>query len=358
MTRRRNTTGIVFSFSLALGRDHPAMVTERWARLRRLALPALGAAVVVWAARHLSTVGASWSAAWHLIAHLPWPWPVGLGVVWLLGLCVHTVVLTASMPGLTHRRALALNLSGSAVANVLPLGGVAGTALNLGMVRGWGHSTLEFARFVVVSKAWDVVAKLVMPLVAVAVLLASGRAGVLWLVAGLAGAVAAALVVAALLGRATPLLRVVAAVEWCARRLGRPPSASWTAAVAALLEGADRLVRRRWAELSWGMAGYWLLQGALLWLCLRAVGAHLPLPVVLAGLVTERALTLLALTPGGAGLVETGTIAVLIALDADPSAALAGVLLFRGFVFLAEIPVGGLAAALWLVNRRLVSRSA
>ena len=34
---------------------------------------------------------------------------------------------------------------------------------DLGMVRGWGHSTLEFARFVVVSKAWDVVAKLVMP---------------------------------------------------------------------------------------------------------------------------------------------------------------------------------------------------
>jgi uncharacterized membrane protein YbhN (UPF0104 family) len=343
------------------------MVTERWLRARRLALPVLGAAAVVWAARHLSTLGASWSTAWHLIAQLAWPWPVGLGVLWLLGLCVHTVVLTASMPGLTHRRALALNLSGSAVSNVLPLGGVAGTALNLGMVRGWGHSRLDFARFVVVSKAWDVIAKLVMPLVAVAVLLIGGvldvgRVAGLWLAAGLAGAVVAGLVVAALLGRAAPLLRAVAAVErpgrWCLRRLGREPATAWTAAVATLLDGADRLVRRRWAELSWGMTLYWLLQGALLWLCLIAVGAHLPVPIVLAGLVTERALTLLALTPGGAGLVETGTIAMLIALGADPTAALAGVLLFRGFVFVAEIPVGGLAAALWLVTRRTAPRSA
>jgi uncharacterized membrane protein YbhN (UPF0104 family) len=343
------------------------MGTERGVRVRRFALLALGAAAVVWAARHLSAVGASWSVAWHLISRLNWHWLVGLGVVWLLGLCVHTVVLTASMPGLSHRRALTLNLSGSAVANVLPLGGVASTALNLGMVRGWGHSTLEFARFVVVSKAWDVVAKLVMPLVAVALLLSwdavdLGRTGMLWLAGGLGSATAAGLMIAALLGRATPLLRVVAAVEsawgWCRRRFGREPVTGWTDAVAALLEGADRLVRRRWAELSWGMAGYWLLQGALLWLCLVAVGAHLPIPVVLAGLVTERVLTLLALTPGGAGLVETGTIAVLIALGTDPTAALAGVLLFRGFVFAAEIPVGGIATALWLVTRRTVSRSA
>jgi uncharacterized protein (TIRG00374 family) len=128
--------------------------------------------------------------------------------------------------------------------------------------------------------------------------------------------------------------------------------------VADLLDGTDRLVRRRWAELSWGMAGYWLLQGALLWLCLTAVGAHLSPPVVLAGLVTERALTLLAITPGGAGLVETGTIAVLIGLGADPTGALAGVLLFRGFVFVAEIPVGGLATAMWLMTRRAAARPA
>jgi uncharacterized membrane protein YbhN (UPF0104 family) len=45
-------------------------------------------------------------------------------------------------------------------------------------------------------------------------------------------------------------------------------------------------------------------------------------------------------------------IAVLIALGTDPTGALAGVLLFRAFVFIAEIPVGGLATAVWLATRR------
>ncbi|GAA2371764.1 lysylphosphatidylglycerol synthase transmembrane domain-containing protein [Dactylosporangium salmoneum] len=334
-------------------------------RGRRAALLLVGVAIVVWSAMHLSALGASWTQAWHLIANLGWRWPIFLGVVWLLGLVVHTSVLTASLPGLSHRRALTLNLSGSAVSNVLPLGGVAGTALNLGMVRGWGHTGLEFARFVVVSKAWDLVAKLVMPLVAVALLLLANAGplghGLLWLGCSALSAGAGLLVVAALMGRAAPLLRLVALAErlWTrrprrTRSAADDPDASpgWTAATAALLDGTDRLVRRRWAELSWGMAGYWLLQGALLWFCLAAIHVRLPLPVVLAALVAERLLTLAAITPGGAGVVEAGTIAVLIALGADPTDALAGVLLYRAFVFVAEIPVGGLATALWLLGRR------
>ncbi|WP_238009155.1 lysylphosphatidylglycerol synthase transmembrane domain-containing protein [Dactylosporangium sp. AC04546] len=318
----------------------------------RVALFVVAAAAVVWAASHASAVGASWSRAGHLIAGLGWRWLLVLGFVWFLGLWVHTVVLTASLPGLTHRRALTLNLSGSAVSNVLPLGGLAGTTLNLGMIRGWGHSNLEFARFVVVSKAADLVAKLTMPLVAVVVLLLSGTApdgrGVWWLAAAGAAAVAGLLVVAALLGRTAPLLRLVAAAERAVRRR----RTAWTAAVSDLLDGTDRLVRRRWTRLSWGMGAYWLLQGALLWYCCVAVGLDVSVPVVLAALVAERALTLLAITPGGAGLVEAGTVGVLIALRVDPTTALAAVLLFRAFVFAAEIPVGGLATALWLASRR------
>jgi uncharacterized protein (TIRG00374 family) len=100
------------------------------------------------------------------------------------------------------------------------------------------------------------------------------------------------------------------------------------------------------------MAAYWALQGALLWCCCVAVGVRPSLPVVLAALVAERALTLLAVTPGGAGVVEAGTISVLIGLGTDPTASLAAVLLFRAFVFAAEIPVGGVATGLWLLSRR------
>jgi uncharacterized membrane protein YbhN (UPF0104 family) len=317
--------------------------------------------LVVFLAGHLYAAGASWSRSWQLLADLGWQALLGLGVVWLLGLWVHTVVLTASLPGLTHLRALTLNLSGSAVSNMLPLGGLAGTSLNLGMIRGWGHSTLDFARFVLVSKGADLVAKLVMPFVAVTVLLLYGavpHGGPLWLLATAVAAVAGLLVVAALLGRARPLLLLAGAAQRLGDRLlRRAPPTTWTAAAAGLLDGTDRLVRQGWPRLVLGTAAYWLLQGALLWCCCVAVGIGPAPPVVLAALVAERALTLLAITPGGAGLVETGTIGVLIALGVDPTAALAVVLLFRAFVFAAEIPVGGLATGLWLVSRRR-SRSA
>ncbi|WP_051796961.1 lysylphosphatidylglycerol synthase domain-containing protein [Catenuloplanes japonicus] len=323
--------------------------TSRRGRLRRLGLLLAAVLIVVWAGHHLAAAGASWTAAWTSISEVGWRWLLLLGTVWLLGLWVHTFVLDASLPGLTHLRALALNLSGSAVSNMLPLGGVAGTVLNLTMVRGWGHTNRDFARFVVVSKAWDVAARLLLPAVALAALLAAGRLtgfAPFWLAAGLAAATAGTLVVAASLGRAAPILHVVRFAETLLRRTG------WTGAVAALLDGVDRLVRRRWRPLTAGMAGYCLLEGVLLWLCLVAVGVSVPVPVLLAGLAAVRALTLAALTPGGAGLVETGAIAVLIGLGTDATGALAGVLLFRGFVFAAEIPVGGLAVVLWLATRR------
>lgn len=336
----------------------------------RLMLLAGGTAVVVWAALHLSSVGASWSGAWRHLSTVTWQWLAVLGIVWLAGLCVHTVVLSAAMPGLTHRRALTLNLAGSALSNVLPLGGVAGTALNLAMVRGWGHGNLDFARFVVLSKAWDAAAKLVMPLVAVVALLATGslgagRAGLVWLAAAVLAAGAGLLLVAALFGRAGPLLHMVVVAErlrrgWPSRGAGTAaPGATpgWTATAAALLDGTEQLVRHRWATLTWGMACYWLMQGALWWLCLLAVGAALPWPLVLAGLATERLLTLAGITPGGAGLIEAGAVGVLIGLGADATGALAGVLLFRAFIFVAEIPVGGLAAALWLLTRRITART-
>jgi uncharacterized membrane protein YbhN (UPF0104 family) len=315
--------------------------------------------VVALAVRQVYTLGASWSAAFHLIAQLAWQWPLALGVVWLLGLCVHTVVLTASLPGLTRRRALILNLSGSAVSNVLPLGGIAGTALNLGMVRGWGHNGQDFARFTIVSKAWDVVVKLMMPLLAVSTLLLLDRVepggpAWLWFSGAVLSALAGGLLVLALLGRATPFLRVVALAEGLATRR----DTAWSAAITSLLEGTDRLVRRRWAELSGGMAGYLVLQGFLFWLSLTAVGVHLPLTVVFAGLVAERALTLLAVTPSGTGPVEAGTVALLVALGADPTSVLAGVLLYRGFVFVAEIPCGGVATAVWALSRRSGGRLA
>jgi uncharacterized protein (TIRG00374 family) len=101
-----------------------------------------------------------------------------------------------------------------------------------------------------------------------------------------------------------------------------------------------------------GMLGYLLLQLALLWLCFQLLGTSLSLPVLITGLAVERLLTLIPITPGGAGVVEVGTVAALVAMGGDPAAMTAGMVLFRGFTYLLEIPVGGVTLAFWLLANR------
>ena len=330
----------------------------------RVVLLVASLAVATWATVRALAAGASFAAAFELIGRLTWIQVVGLGGVWLLGLYVHAFVLSASLPGLTRLRALTLNLTGSAVSNVLPLGGIAGTALNLSMNRSWGHGRLDFARFVIVSNACGVIAKLLMPAVAIVALFGSGvltpaTAGV-WMAFAAVASAAGLLLLWALCGRATALLRLVRigsrVCSWAARRRDDPVGAAWPATVSALLAGTDRLVRRRWAALTLGMAGYWLAQGALLWCCLLAVGVR-PIPaIVLGGLVAERLMTLVVFTPGGAGPTEAGMVSALIALGTGATGALAGVLLFRAFVFAAEIPVGALTGVAWWAAHRARTR--
>ena len=59
-------------------------------------------------------------------------------------------------------------------------------------------------------------------------------------------------------------------------------------------------------------------------------------------------LSLVLVTPGGVGVPETGCVALLVALGGDPATSAAGVLLYRLFTYLLEIPVGGLGIAWWV----------
>jgi uncharacterized membrane protein YbhN (UPF0104 family) len=109
--------------------------------------------------------------------------------------------------------------------------------------------------------------------------------------------------------------------------------------------------------MSLGIVGYGLLQAALLWACLGAVGAELAPAAVLAGFAVDRVMTLVVITPGALGFVEAGTAATLITLGGDSAAVAAGVLLYRAFTFAIEIPVGGTWLLGWLLGHRAGGRS-
>lgn len=308
--------------------------------------------------------GAPWSDVMAGVRAVPYVDIALLSLLWLGGLLLHTFTLTAALPRLTHRRALALSLTGSAIANVLPLGGAAGMALNYRMIRSWGFTPHAFATYTVVTNVWDVLVKLCVPAVALAWLLASGTTVAGTFLTTTLGATLALLVLSSVIVTvlASPTIarhvgagldRVVTTVL---RYVGS--SRAWRpgATIVRLQGDCSTLVARAWPRLTFGMVAYTASLALLLWGCLHVTEAGLAVPAVMAGFAVERLLTLAGLTPGGAGVVEVGLAGLLILLGGAPLGVVAGVLLYRLFTFGLEIPVGGAGIVGWLWNERRTQR--
>ncbi|MGO4340158.1 lysylphosphatidylglycerol synthase domain-containing protein [Pedococcus sp. 2YAF34] len=329
---------------------------RRVARRAVEALAAVATAVVLLALGLPRIANATWTQIGTVLGSVPLPWFVLLAAVWLAGLWVHTIVLVAALPGLSHRRAFFLNISGSSVSNVVPLGGALGTAVNWWSCRRWGFTTTAFVRWALVTNIWDVLGRLVVPAVALGWFGLEGRGeGDLLLSAGL-GSVAALLAAAALtaflLRTDVGARRLGAAADRLPVRLHR--TAGGQEARAVEMRGAIiELVRHAWPRLTAGKLLYAAAQAALLWLCLAAVGTPPAASVVFAAFAVERVLSLAVVTPGATGFVELGMTAYLVRMGADPASAAAGVLLYRFFVIGMEVPVGGTLLLGWTARQML-----
>lgn len=321
-----------------------------WGRaLLSLALLGL-AGVGIWTAAH-GVAGVSWTEVGKVFHGLHLWQLVALSALWLGGLAVHSVVLAAALPGLGMRRGLVLNLTGSAVANVLPLGGAVATALNWRMARLWGHSNVAFVSFCVLTNVLDVLTKLLLPVVAVVALLSfsiSVPPVLLWVSGGCAVALMGATLTHLLTLQPTDQAEVTAP--------GRSRWETWRDQVLVSLRRVQVLLQQQWVRLVPACLLYIAAQVALLYCCLLAVGLHAPLTVVLMTAAIERLASLFPITPGGAGTAEIGAIAWMVASGLPPVEAVAGVLLYRVFLILMEIPVGGLVLGGWAWQRRLTVR--
>lgn len=311
-------------------------------------------------------VGMSWDDVFAVLAGLSVTTVIALAALWFVGLLTHTLVLTAALPGLSRRRALLLNLSGSAVSNLVPFGGAAGIGVGYAMARTWRITPGSFASFTAISNLWNVIGKL---LVGSALVAGSVIAG-LQLPPSMRNAVVygsgAVLVVALLVVGAFghPIVGGAISRGWdrvangLFVRMGISRRVHVEGVLDRLRKVCSESIVAGWGQLTTGVLAYMGLQAVLLGACLLAVGAHTPLLVVGAAFGVERILSLFPFTPGGAGVAELGSVAVLVALGGDPALMAAGVLLYRTFTFLLEIPVGGASTIVWLLYRTRFSPSA
>ncbi|MFC7384566.1 lysylphosphatidylglycerol synthase transmembrane domain-containing protein [Sphaerisporangium rhizosphaerae] len=301
----------------------------------------------------------SWSEIGARFAALSWPMILLMTVLWLLSLYAYTFVMTSGLPGLTHLQALTLNAAGSAVSNLLPFGGAAGVALTFGMTKGWGFATRPVVVYTLVTGIWNTLFRFILPAAGIIALLVAGRipdprvTSAAWggavSILVLVAVVAAALYwerAADLLGRAADgALRVLP------RRL-RPAEHYAADAVHRLRADTAGIVHRRWPGLSLGMVGFLVMQCLMMAACAVATGAYPGPAETVAVFAVSRVLTSALVTPSGAGIMEGGTAALLIAFGQQPGPATAAAILFGFWTYTIEIPWGGLALGAWSLLRR------
>lgn len=330
------------------------------ARVRRAANVVLGLGLAVgllgWGLPRFAKT--SWSAVWQVVTQVPITHAIGYQVLMVLGLYCYTFTLTGAMPGISHPRALILNVCGSSVSNLLPGGGAVGLAATYSICRSWGFDARRVSTMAIVTGVWNVMARIALPVVAI-VALYVGNTGLPRVLtdAALAGSLSGAAILAAFVAvlwsdrAAETIGRVLdKALGPLLRRFRRTRGTSVRTLALDLRARINDLVRSHFLSLTLGLAGFLGVYYLLFVLIARDTGVDLPLGKLFAAYAIGRLINGVGITPGGLGVTEITTAGVLVGWGALPASATATVVLFTVFTQLMEVPLGGVGWVLWSIT--------
>jgi putative heme transporter len=317
----------------------------------------LAAVLLVWGLPFFAKT--TWSAVFSVLGSIPTGTVIALQGLMLLGLWMYTFTLTGSLPGLRHTRALILNVCGSSVGNLLPGGGAAGLAATYTICRSWGFSRRDISTSAIVTGVWNVLARVALPVVGIlALYLGSSdlpQAAQDAAVAGSLSGLALLAAFVAVLASERAAYTVGRALDQLFRPFSRRSARRTTTVDALVTDLRGRIigvVRTGWHVMTFGLVGFFSIYFVLFWFCMNAVGVQLRFGTLFAAYAIGRLLTAVGVTPGGLGVTETGTAAVLVGWGAPPAQATAGVVLFSIFTHIMEIPLGALGWLAWTLGRR------
>lgn len=309
----------------------------------------LAAGLLGWVLPRLT--GVPWSRTLAVLGDAGAPTLLALVLLAVLALVLQSVSLCAAAPGLRARTALPTTAITTALAVTVPGGSLLGLGVLWRRLRRAGSDRRGIlAVFAVVSGTELAVALTLAPLGALALTVSGSapRTSVLvaaWVLAGVALLVG---VGAALVLRRDTFSRLVDVVHdgLAATGLASALEGRWSPSeLVSYRDDALGRLRARPLRLLLGPIGTRVAQGIALAVALGAVGLDVPLPVVIAVFVLGRLLASVPVTPGGAGIAETGSAAALIALGFDPGASVAAALLVTVTTLLAPAALGLVAAA-------------
>ena len=342
----------------------------------------LAAAMLIWGLPYFAKT--SWADIWSVIRTIPLSHALAFQALMLIGLWSYTFTFTGSLHGLSHIKALIVNLCGSSVSNLLPGGGAVGLAATYAICRSWGFSRRATSTSVIVTGVWNVLARIALPVVAI---------GSLWFggvtlppaltdlaVAGMFTGLAVLGVLVAIMVSERAAQAIGRALDWALGPLRRRRRAKAEAKARAEVEGDEQrpvepgpveppmsieelvtdlrarikdVVHTGWISMTLGMVGFFGAYYVLFVLIMRETGVTLPLNLLFAAFAIGRLLTAVGITPGGIGITETATSAVLVGWGAEAAGATAGVVLFSIFTHLMEVPLGALGWLMWTASTKV-----
>ena len=325
-----------------------------------LSLGALALAAGLIAVVLPKAAGTNWTEAVDVLGRLR---PLDVLLItglWAAGLWLYTFVYTGSMPGISHSKALALNLTGSLVSNLLPFGGAAGVANTYALTFSWGFSGVATSLMVLVSGLANLVMRLLLVLVGLVALqltstnlsAAGGR-----ITGGTVLATAAVTVVVIGMLFSSRFAAAVGSLgdgvlRGLLRLFRRPQrSLSFRESAVDMQRRAMPLLRRGWPAVAFGMIAYYATETIFFGIALHALGAEISWLEIVAAFALSRVLTSATVTPSGVGISEVGTAAALVLFGTPPAVAAAGVLILGFYTYLVEIPAG-FAGWVWVAAMR------
>jgi uncharacterized membrane protein YbhN (UPF0104 family) len=309
---------------------------------------------------------ADYSRVWSSIGAFTWFEVITLLAATALASGATWLQIAASLPGLTVAQAAVSNQASTAVANILPAGGMLAVGVSFAVCRSWNFPDPAIALSTLITFVWNTFFKLALPIVALVLLALGGKGNTALLVGSMVG-------LAVLFGAVTLVVlirRKAAAAEAVGSFLGsvasflrklirRPPVTNWAEVAVRFRKETIRLVASRWIPLTVWTVVSQLGMYLVLVLALRDVGItarEVTWAQALGVFAFARVLTVFPITPGGLGIVELGYIGGLVLAGrhhVDASAPVfraqvaAAVLVFRTLTYALQIPLGVVAYFIW-----------
>jgi uncharacterized protein (TIRG00374 family) len=307
---------------------------------------------------------ANYSEAWASIQEMPTAYVVALAVATLVNLLVYVWPMQAALPGLRYGPGFVVRQTSFAISNAVPAGGAVGLGVQYGMLESYGFGAGATASAIAIVSVFNLFAMLVMPVVGVLALLASGMVESTYVLMAVVGilAIGVAVVAFAMVLRSEDGARKVGG--WAdrlagpvARRFAHGRSPDLTGKVLDFRTSVVDVMRTRWLLVSLSTLLLQLTSWAVLVLALRGLeagagGVAVTWNESLAAFSFARVASFIPITPGGLGTVDAALTGLLTRYGADSSQALAADLVWRAATYVPQVVLGAFTF-LW---RRLTAR--